>query len=63
MYKKCNSKSIQRYIAKNYDRINLMVPKGTRDAYRTHAESQGMNLSAWIRSLIDADMQKTASED
>ena len=58
MYKKSNSASVQRYIAKNYDRINLMVPKGTRDAYRAHAENQGMSLAAWIRSLMDTDMQK-----
>ena len=58
MYKKCNIAAIKRYVVKNYDRIDLRVPKGTRDAYRAHAESKGMSLTAWIRHLMDAEMQK-----
>ncbi len=58
MYKKCNNATIQRYVAKHYDRIELRVPKGTRDAYRNHAESEGMCLTAWIRRLMDTEMQK-----
>lgn len=58
MYKKCNNASVKRYVAKNYDRIDLRVPKGTREAYRNHAEGEGMSLIAWIRSLMDTEMQK-----
>lgn len=58
MYKKCNNATIQRYVAKHYDRIELRVPKGTREAYRTHAEGKGMSLTAWIRHLMDTEMQR-----
>lgn len=58
MYKKCNNATIQRYVAKHYDRIELRVPKGTRDAYRAHAKSEGMSLPEWIRDLMDTEMRK-----
>lgn len=46
------------FYEENYDSIELRVPKGTLDAYRNHAESQGMSLTAWIRRLMDTEMQK-----
>lgn len=52
------AKCVQRYIAAHYDRIEVRVPKGARDEYRAYAESHGMSLTAWIRSLMDAEMQK-----
>lgn len=46
------------FYEENYDRIDLRVQKGTRDAYRANAEGKGMNLTTWIRGLMDAEMQK-----
>lgn len=53
---KTSAKSINKYIAKAYDRINLTVPKGKKDAIKAHAESKGMSLNGYINSLINKDM-------
>ena len=46
------------FIAQAYDRINLTVPKGQKDAIKAHAEKQGESVNAYINRLIAADMQE-----
>lgn len=40
------------YIARTYDRINLTVPKGGKDAIKAHAESQGESVNGFINRAI-----------
>lgn len=46
------------FIAQAYDRINLTVPKGQKDAIKAHAEKHGESVNAYINRLIAADMQE-----
>ncbi len=50
------------YISKTYDRINLTVPKGYKEAIRARAESLGLSVNAYIKALIDEDMKKIPPE-
>jgi len=45
--------SINKYIAKVYDRINLTVPKGKKETIQTHAEAQGESVNGFINRAID----------
>ncbi len=36
---------VNRYMAKNYDRINLAVPKGDRDRYKALAARLGVSVN------------------
>lgn len=38
--------------AANYDRINLTVPKGHKEAIRTHAESHGESVNGFLNRAI-----------
>jgi len=42
-----------KYRAKNYDQINIQVPKGTRDRWRALAEMEGKSLTAYIVSRVE----------
>lgn len=42
-----------KYRAKVYDRIDLQVPKGTRDRWRALAEAEGKSLTAYIVSRVE----------
>ena len=42
-----------KYRAKAYDRIELTVPKGTRDRWRALAEQEGKSLTAYIVSRVE----------
>ena len=51
---KTSSAVKNRYNAKAYDRINLLVPKGHKADIVAHADSVGMSVNAFINSLIDS---------
>lgn len=42
-----------KYRAKTYDRIEVQVPKGTRDRWRALAEQEGKSLNAYIVSRVE----------
>jgi predicted DNA binding CopG/RHH family protein len=45
------------FIRNNYDRINLTVPKGKKEAIKKRADSLGKSVNEYINRLIDSDMQ------
>ena len=47
-----------RYNAKAYDRIAVVVPKGHKDIIRSAAEKAGLSLSAYIVKAIDRQMSE-----
>lgn len=46
-------RATMKYRAKVYDRIELQVPKGTRDRWRALAELEGKSLTAYIVSRVE----------
>ena len=63
---KAQQKAVNKYMAANYDRINLTVPKGKKDTIQTHAEAQGESVNGFINRAIDnqisQDRRKGPSE-
>ena len=53
---KASTRAQNKYNAKAYDRINLLVKKGQREKIKAHAESKGMSLNGYINELIKKDM-------
>lgn len=47
----------------NYDRVNLVMPKGRKDAIRTHAEKNGESLNSFINRAIDEAMERDEKAD
>ena len=50
--------SINRYMAKAYDRISLIVPKGQKDLIQAHAEAQGESTNGFINRAISETMER-----
>lgn len=44
---------VNRYMAKNYDRINLAVPKGSRDRYKSVAERLGISVNQLFIQAVE----------
>ena len=61
-YKQSQSKAVTKYISKTYDQVSLRIPKGTREKYKSHAESKGKSLNALIVELLEADMNANPEE-
>lgn len=45
----------------NYDRVNLVMPKGKKDIIQAHATQQGESVNAYINRAIDEAMQRDDS--
>lgn len=46
-------RATRKYRDKAYDRIEITVPKGTRDRWRALAEQEGKSLTAYIVSRVE----------
>ena len=49
--------------ARNYDRINLTVPKGQKETIKNHAEARGESVNGFINGAIDTVIQQDNAED
>lgn len=47
-----------KYVAENFDRIQIKVRKGKKDKISLLAEQNGMSMSAFIISLIEAEAER-----
>lgn len=45
-----------KYNAKAYDRINLAVPKGTKDKIKEEADKRGLSINGFICFLIEQEL-------
>ena len=61
---KAQQKAVNKYMAANYDRINLTVEKGKRDLIKVHAMKQdGGGVNAFINRAIDNQITQDNAEN
>ena len=51
---KAGQKAVNKYIASNYDRVNLTMPKGKKSEYKEAAEARGKSLNQFIIDCIES---------
>lgn len=51
-----------RYAAKAYDRVALIVPKGRKNDIEAYAKGKGQSISGYIGELIRSDMNLSEAE-
>lgn len=56
-YTQAQNRATQKYNAKAYDQIKLVVKKGDREKYKKHAERRGKSLNALVVELLEMDMK------
>lgn len=55
-------KAVNKYVKENYDRINVNMPKGRKEAVKAHAEARGESLNAFINRAILEAMERDAAK-
>ena len=55
---KAQQKAVNKYMAANYDRINLTVPKGHKDTIKAHADSIGESVNSFINRAINQTIEQ-----
>ena len=54
---KAAQRAVNKYMRENYDRVNLTMPKGKKDAVQIHAAQRGESVTAFINRAIDETME------
>ena len=55
---KAAQRAVNNYMKKNYDRVNLTVPKGEKESIQAHAASMGESANAFINRAIRETMER-----
>ena len=50
---KAEQAAVNRYVKKNYDRVNVTMPKGRKEQIKSHAEQHGESVNAFINRAIN----------
>ena len=53
---KAQQRAVNKYMAANYDRINLTLPKGRKATIEARANEKGESVNGYINGLIRADV-------
>lgn len=59
---KAQQRAVNKYMKENYDRVNVTMPKGRKDAVRAHAEARGESVNGFINRAIDETMEREKDE-
>ena len=60
---KAQQRAVQKYVAANYDRIEIKVAKGKKAEYQEHAEKRGESLSQFVGRAIENQIVKDNAQD
>ncbi len=60
---KAQQRAVNKYMAANYDRINLTVPKGKKETIQTYAAAQGESVNGFINRAIDHEMERDGQRE
>ena len=55
---KAQQKAVNKYMAANYDRVNLTLPKGQKKIIQAHAQAMGESTNAFIGRAIAETMER-----
>ncbi len=47
-----------RYNAEKYDSLRIVVPKGTKEIIREHAENKGESINGFVNRAINETMER-----
>lgn len=59
---KAQIKATNKYNAHVYDRLNIVIPKGQKQAVEAFAKEQGESINGLINSLLRREMGLSADE-
>ena len=59
---KAQQKAVNKYMAANYDRINLTVPKGRKDEIQAFAAQTGESVNGFIKRAIGEAMGESPQQ-
>ena len=59
---KSQQKAVYKYIKGNYDRLNILIPKGYKQIVEAHAKARGESINGFVNSLLRKELGVSESE-
>lgn len=59
---KAQQQAVNKYVRKNYDRVQVNMPKGQKEQVKAHAATRGESLNAFINRAITETMGRDNHE-
>ena len=60
---KAGQKAVNKYMKNNYDRFNLVLPKGKKSELQAHAANKGESLNGFVNRAIDEAMERDSKSE
>ena len=60
---KARTKTKNKYNAKTYDSLRIVVPKGRKEIIRSCAEAAGESLNGYVTKAVDDRMDRDRSDN
>ena len=60
---KAQQRAVDKYVKRNYDRIEIKVPKGQKDIVQAHAAARGESVNGFIGRAINEQMSRDDSPE
>ena len=60
---KAQQKAVNNYISRNYDRIEITVPKGHKAIIKASASSVGESVCMFIRKSVEQRIERLCGDD
>lgn len=60
---KAGQRAVNKYMKENYDRVNLTMPKGEKEAVKAHAEARGESVNSFINRAIKEAMERDNAQE
>jgi len=61
-YTKATMRAVDKYVKNNYDRIEVKVPKGRKQAVEAHAQQHGESVNGVVNRLLRAEIGLSEDE-
>ena len=59
---KSQQKAVNKYIKGNYDRLNILIPKGYKQIVEAYARGHGESINGLVNTLLRNEMGITEAE-
>lgn len=60
---KSSTRAKNKYNAKNYDDLRIVVPKGEKERIRAHAQERQESLNGFVKRAIDETMERDKGKE